>query len=231
MKLIEFARMSTLQVKCVYTSRIASEWLNRWSMVDQVLYIWLIFSTWQADNHRQMFRLSDSKMNLEFPSGQPLVSSPAFFTSSNHAVNLGWHVANSFHHFMALRHSHLQSFFTPPPRVAVRRRASPLAIRGGGLANDWRRLCITCTVYENTKSLLLAWPEVLQNPSQGHHVHRVIQLTKTLRSLWLIMRLCLQMYSLRLEAHRSTVVFHTMIHFPKNSRPATRRSDPVAILI
>ena len=35
-----------------------------------------MFSTWQADNHRQMFRLSDSKMNLEFPSGQPLVSSP-----------------------------------------------------------------------------------------------------------------------------------------------------------
>ena len=34
------------------------------------------FSTWQADNHRHMFRLSDSKINLEFPSGQPLVSSP-----------------------------------------------------------------------------------------------------------------------------------------------------------
>ena len=83
MKLIEFARMSTLQVKCVYTSRIASEWLNRWSMVDQVLYIWLIFSTWQADNHRQMFRLSDSKMNLEFPSGQPLVSSPDEVNSVN----------------------------------------------------------------------------------------------------------------------------------------------------
>ena len=45
-------------------------------MFDQELFIWLIFSTWQADNHRQMFRLSDSKMNLEFPSGQPLVSSP-----------------------------------------------------------------------------------------------------------------------------------------------------------
>ena len=25
----------------------------------------------EADNHRQMFKLSDSKMNLEFPSGQP----------------------------------------------------------------------------------------------------------------------------------------------------------------
>ena len=45
-------------------------------MVDQGLFIWSIFSTWQADNHRHMFRLSDSKMNLEFPSGQPLVSSP-----------------------------------------------------------------------------------------------------------------------------------------------------------
>ena len=47
-------------------------------MVDQELFIWLIFSTWQADNHKHMFRLSDSKMNLEFPSGQPLVSSPAY---------------------------------------------------------------------------------------------------------------------------------------------------------
>ena len=45
-------------------------------MVDQGLFIWSIFSTWQADNHGHMFRLSDSKMNLEFPSGQPLVSSP-----------------------------------------------------------------------------------------------------------------------------------------------------------
>ena len=36
----------------------------------------IISSTWQADNHRHIFRLSDSKMNLEFPSGQPLVSSP-----------------------------------------------------------------------------------------------------------------------------------------------------------
>ena len=45
-------------------------------MVHQGLFIWSIFSTWQADNHRHMFRLSDSKMNLEFPSGQPLVSSP-----------------------------------------------------------------------------------------------------------------------------------------------------------
>ena len=45
-------------------------------MFDQELFIWLIFSTWQADNHKQMFRLSDSKMILEFPSGQPLVSSP-----------------------------------------------------------------------------------------------------------------------------------------------------------
>ena len=40
------------------------------------------FSTWQADNHRQMFRLSDSKMNLEFPSGQPLVSSPELYKDS-----------------------------------------------------------------------------------------------------------------------------------------------------
>ena len=45
-------------------------------MVDQGLFIWSIFSTWQADNHKHMFRLSDTKMNLEFPSGQPLVSSP-----------------------------------------------------------------------------------------------------------------------------------------------------------
>ena len=36
----------------------------------------IIFSTWQADNHRQIFRLSDSKMSLEFPSGQPLMSIP-----------------------------------------------------------------------------------------------------------------------------------------------------------
>ena len=43
----------------------------------------IIFSTWQADNHRHIFRLSDSKMNLEFPSGQPLVSSPAFTHSSH----------------------------------------------------------------------------------------------------------------------------------------------------
>ena len=39
----------------------------------------IIFSTWQADNHRQIFRLSDSKINLEFPSGQPLVSSPEVY--------------------------------------------------------------------------------------------------------------------------------------------------------
>ena len=32
-----------------------------------------------VDNHRHMFRLSYSKMNLEFPSGQPLVSSPIQF--------------------------------------------------------------------------------------------------------------------------------------------------------
>ena len=44
-------------------------------MFDPELFSWLIFSTCQADNHRQMFKLSDSKMNLEFPSGQPLVSS------------------------------------------------------------------------------------------------------------------------------------------------------------
>ena len=37
----------------------------------------IISSTWQADNHRHIFRLSDSKLNLEFPSGQPLVSSLA----------------------------------------------------------------------------------------------------------------------------------------------------------
>ena len=36
----------------------------------------IIFSNWQADNHRHTFRLSDSKINLEFPSGQPVVSSP-----------------------------------------------------------------------------------------------------------------------------------------------------------
>ena len=45
-------------------------------MIDQGLFISSIFSTWQADNHRHLFRLSDSKMSLEFPSGQPLVSSP-----------------------------------------------------------------------------------------------------------------------------------------------------------
>ena len=50
-------------------------------MVHQGLFIWSIFSTWQADNHRHMFRLSDSKMYLEFPSGQPLVSSPAVASS------------------------------------------------------------------------------------------------------------------------------------------------------
>ena len=47
-------------------------------MVDQGLFIWSMFSTWQADNHGHMFRLSDSKMNLEFPSVQPLVSSTEF---------------------------------------------------------------------------------------------------------------------------------------------------------
>ena len=61
---------------CLYFGNVASGWLNHWYMFDQELFSWLIFSTWQADNHRQMFRLSDSKMNLEFPSGQPLVSSP-----------------------------------------------------------------------------------------------------------------------------------------------------------
>ena len=52
-------------------------------MVDRGLFIWSIFSTWQADNHGHMFRLSDSKMNLEFPSGQPLVSSPVYIDSLN----------------------------------------------------------------------------------------------------------------------------------------------------
>ena len=56
-------------------------------MVDQWLFIWSIFSTWQADNHRHMFRLSDSKMNLEFPSGQPLVSSPAPNSFTNWGLN------------------------------------------------------------------------------------------------------------------------------------------------
>ena len=48
------------------------------------IWFWWNFSTWQADNHRQMFRLSDSKMNLEFPSGQPLVLSPDVNCQSRH---------------------------------------------------------------------------------------------------------------------------------------------------
>ena len=59
-------------------------------MVDQGLFISSIFSTWQADNHRHMFRLSDRKMNLEFPSGQPLVSSPVTSDKSDvHAKGQG----------------------------------------------------------------------------------------------------------------------------------------------
>ena len=69
MKQMEFARMSALQVKRGDTLKLPLY------SVDQEVFICLIFSTWQADNHRQIFRLSDSKINLEFPSGQPLVSS------------------------------------------------------------------------------------------------------------------------------------------------------------
>ena len=48
-------------------------WLYFWNF--QESFIHWFFSTWQADNHRQMFRLSNSKINLEFPIRQPLVSS------------------------------------------------------------------------------------------------------------------------------------------------------------
>ena len=66
MKQIEIARMSALPVK------LTQSLINGRSMI-----IYLInFLNLTADNRRHMFRLSNSKMNLESPSGQPLVSSP-----------------------------------------------------------------------------------------------------------------------------------------------------------
>ena len=64
----KFWRMWSLEI-CTLSRAPITLWL-----ADQANSI--ISSTWQADNHRHIFRLSDSKMNLEFPSGQPLVSSP-----------------------------------------------------------------------------------------------------------------------------------------------------------
>ena len=67
-------------------------------MADQGLFIWSIFSTWQADNHRHMIRLSDSKMNLEFPSGQPLVSSPDISSKYQKPYFVAAHAWILYHH-------------------------------------------------------------------------------------------------------------------------------------
>ena len=79
-----FPNVATRDIRIVKGSKyLVTRWSSWWkSYLISNNKKYLFDSTSQADNHTQMYRLSDSKINLEFPSGQPLVSSAVVKTLS-----------------------------------------------------------------------------------------------------------------------------------------------------